>query len=182
MIITIRGPSGAGKTHLVREIMRDYPIIEPQFQHGRKKPLNYLLRRRSERSLVLLGHYEIANGGVDTLSSLSETYHLIRTFDNEGVDVLYEGKCMSDGATGPRALHQEGRDVRILYLNTPINVCVDSVRARGHRIAEKSITQVAWRCSREYETLGREHLIVQQATRERGLEIVREWLVEARHA
>jgi hypothetical protein len=180
MIITVRGPSGAGKSHLARVVMTRYPERVPQHSPGRRRPSSYLLRREGERELVVLGHYEIANGGTDTLGRLDEIYAEVRRHDDAGRNVMYEGKCMSDGATSVRALLAEGRDVRILYLSTPVEECVASVRSRGHSIADRSIVRVALRCSREYEKLRAEGARVEEADRQRGLERVLAWLEEGR--
>lgn len=181
MIITIRGPSGSGKSHLARAVMDEYGVRASYASPGRARPAGYLLRRGSRPELAVLGHYEIANGGTDTLGRLEEIYAEVRRHDDAGRDVLYEGKCMGDGLRNVQQLIGEDRDVRVVYLSTPVNVCVKSVRSRGHSIAETSILRVAMRCSREFAALTSceshcGNAIVVQKTRREAIVTLRAWL------
>lgn len=141
MIISIRGPSGSGKSTLVRTITECYDAAQQHFIVGRKKPLfmSYL-KLSLAKKLVVPGHYEIANGGVDTLPSLDAAYSLAREHDNKMTDVMMEGKCMSDGTTHiARVQHEKRSTIAIVHLDTSIEECLASVQRRGHNIALRSI-------------------------------------------
>jgi len=152
VIISLRGTSGSGKSHLVREVKRRYARSKPVYATGRRKPL-YVLHGRSEdgKCLVVPGHYEIANGGVDTLSTLDEAYNIARWADSCGHHVLMEGKNMSDGCGQVAALCVEGREVRVVHLDVSVEQCVASVRQRGHKISESSIRRTDAKVRREME-------------------------------
>jgi hypothetical protein len=101
---------------------------------GRKQPLGYLLGRGDNvepgKSLFIPGHYEVACGGCDTLDGYDTIYGLVRTAHAAGHDVLYEGLLISGESARPIALHNEGYPIQVIALNTPIDVCIDSINAR----------------------------------------------------
>lgn len=178
MIISLRGTSGSGKSTLVRKITALYAEGgTPVFVDGRRKAYYTVHQRERGRDLVVPGHYEIANGGIDTLPSLDAAYEIARIADREGHDVLMEGKNMSDGPPHALALWREGRDVRIVHVRVSLAQCVRSVRKRGHAIAENTIEHTMHKCERDavtFAVFGMSY--VRQEGRERCLEIVRGWL------
>jgi len=140
MIISLRGTSGCGKTHLVREIIRLYPYHRSWWAKNRKKPLYTVYGRNPKgRALVTPGHYEIANGGMDTLPTLDAGYGIALWAAMQHHDVLIEGKNMSDGLAHVDGLLSRGHDVRLVFIDEPLDVCIASVHMRGHDIAEESI-------------------------------------------
>lgn len=136
MIINLRGTSGSGKSHLVRSIMDRYPLRAPVRADvngkPRKQPIGYLLQRNEPgaRNLYVLGHYETACGGCDTLPSLDYVYEAVRRADSEGLDVLYEGIIVCDDVTRCSSLKSEGRQLLVVRLDTPIEVCLAGIQAR----------------------------------------------------
>ena len=71
-IINIRGTSGAGKSHLARRVMANYPVRKPVHVAGRKQPLYYEYEAPDHNvPLFVVGHYECACGGTDTMKRLS---------------------------------------------------------------------------------------------------------------
>lgn len=101
---------------------------------GRKQPTGYLLGRGEGnppgRSLFIPGHYEVACGGCDTLDGYETIYGMIRDAHKHGHDVLYEGLLISGESARPIALHTDGLPLTVFALNTPIDVCIDSINAR----------------------------------------------------
>lgn len=140
MIISLRGTSGSGKSHLVRQVVGLYERHRPVMLDGRLKPY-YEIHGRNPlgKCLVTPGHYQIANGGIDTLATLDQAYRIATWAERQGHDVLMEGKNMSDGVKNVNALVDEGLSVCVVVINTDVSLCVKSVRERGHKIAEKSI-------------------------------------------
>lgn len=170
MIISLRGTSGAGKSHLVRQVTDLYDKHRDVYTEGRIKPLYSIHGRNPDgRCLVTPGHYLIANGGVDTLPSLDEAYRIARWADRQGHDVLMEGKNMSDGVTLVNQLVADKFDVRVVVLNTPVNECVKAVRSRGHKIAEKSILKTFEKVMRDITKF---HCEVSVGDRQSSLELV----------
>jgi predicted kinase len=158
MIISLRGTSGAGKSHLARSIFEQYQTHREIGAEGRHRPL-YTLHGRllpdgiGRRTLMVPGHYLIANGGIDTLSTLDEAYGLARWANGLGHDVLMEGKCMSDGAARIVERARAGADARVVHINTPLEECVASVRARGHMISPQSIEKTYRKVERDIEAI-----------------------------
>ena len=179
MIISLRGTNGSGKSTIVREIMRMYRAEVKIEYRGRRRPVGYIMLPKdfSETRLFVPGHYEIANGGIDTLPSLDYAYGLIRVHALElGSHVLYEGKNMSDGVNGLVALHEEGLEVAVAWLREPVDLCVRSVRERGHKIKEETIRKLHDKCERQiniFRGYGIEHFVGDRAE---TLEQVKRWL------
>ena len=178
MIISLRGTSGSGKSTLVRKITA---LCEgggvPHHVDGRRKAYYTTHDRPDNKTLAVIGHYEIHNGGVDTLKTIDEAYTLARKLDHDGCDVLMEGKCMSDGQKWALETWRDGFDFRVAHLNTPVRLCVSGVRERGHSIAEHSIQRTYDKVARdvaEFQEAGMPH--VASGSRADIYAKVREWL------
>lgn len=133
-IITIRGTSGSGKSTLTRRIMELYTTKHGVTVPKRKNPLYYNLYRADGtlgRPLRVLGHYETATGGGDTISDgLDFIAQLVKDGHDDGMDVLYEGLVISSDFRRITDFHAAGIDTMIVVLNTPLQECLDSVQAR----------------------------------------------------
>lgn len=137
MIINIRGTSGSGKSYIVREVMRrvhgaKFAIKVP----GRRQPLLYRFGFSAPRGapphtyLSIIGHYETACGGCDTIHSLDRIYELVREEHGCGNHVLYEGLLLSAEVNRPVALHDAGYPLLVIGLDVPLQECIDSINAR----------------------------------------------------
>lgn len=162
-IINVRGTSGSGKTTLIRGVLTQYPFVNPMRIEGRKQPLYYIysgavdLEGAALPSLALLGHYESACGGCDTISkylpglavhnaeenktaqatqiegegnSYDTIFGLVRALYAVGYDVLYEGLLISGDMARTKALHADALPVSVVCLQLPIQECLDSVIGR----------------------------------------------------
>lgn len=133
MIIQIRGTSGSGKSTVVRQVMMRYNAGRAKVMRvGRKQPLGYILTPRDPalRKLFVVGHYETACGGCDTLPSYDASIELVREAHARGLDVLFEGLLISGEVRRCVQLHQHGLPYHVIGLEVPLEVCVDSVNAR----------------------------------------------------
>lgn len=130
-IITVRGTSGSGKTHAVRAIMGYYKNREAVYCEGRKRPLYYKLQHPSPggRELVVLGSYESACGGCDSISGIDYTFSLVREL-SPGRDLLFEGLLLSGECARTNRLAEDGFSVHAIYLTTPLEQCLASINAR----------------------------------------------------
>lgn len=134
MILSIRGTSGSGKTHLARLLLRSPGIYGPPVPHHverRKQPYFYIRPHlNGGRDLVVLGHYESATGGVDTISGNDIPFELVREHYAKDRDVFMEGLLLSAEQHRTAKLHEDGLPVRLFYLNTSLEDCLQSVRDR----------------------------------------------------
>lgn len=147
MLINIRGTSGSGKSTIVREVMKRYDAVKkiqqeeiyPSVLPGgevakpRKQPLAYLCTRLDERPLAVLGHYETACGGCDTLPTYDMIFDLVRRFDAQGFDVLFEGLLMSGDLKFTRALLEDASVSDLLVVGLTqitLDTCEASIRGR----------------------------------------------------
>jgi thymidylate kinase len=132
VIINIRGTSGAGKSHLVRSVMARYLNRKAVTVERRRQPLFYRLSDPSSpRPLMVLGHYETACGGCDTIKTVDEVYRLVRQGIGEAHNVLFEGIMVQDDVTRMVELANSGVDtVRVIFLTTPVEECLRAVQER----------------------------------------------------
>ncbi len=128
MIINIRGTSGSGKSTLVRNVMALYDSKMRIMKDGRKQPIGYFLSGKSH--LAIPGHYETACGGCDTINGLDNIYGLVRSAADTGTNVLFEGLIVCSDFKRLVQLKDDGYKVLVIGLNTPLDVCVDSVKQR----------------------------------------------------
>jgi hypothetical protein len=100
----------------------------------RKQPIGYILTKALHRPLALIGHYETACGGCDTITSMDDIYERVRAAASAGMDVLFEGLLISADANRIIALHQWAQEARealhVIALDTPLELCIDSVNQR----------------------------------------------------
>lgn len=130
MLINIRGTSGSGKSTLVREVTKLYTQRTAFRVEGRKQPLGYVFTRPSGRSLAVVGHYETACGGCDTIPSLDRIIELVRQSHIAGHDVLFEGLLIASEYTRTVQLHHDGLPLRVVQLTTPLDLCLESINLR----------------------------------------------------
>jgi thymidylate kinase len=137
MIINVRGTSGSGKSHLVRHIMGLYPEKEAVRLPGRKQPWYYICRNgQGTPELAVIGHYETACGGCDTVPSLDKVYELVQEHAAAGRHVMFEGLLLTNEVTRTKALP----DCRVIFLDISVEECLRSVNAR--RRARGEMTDV----------------------------------------
>lgn len=137
-IINIRGTSGSGKSHLVRQIMARYHQRIRIMEDGRKQPIMYLLNRNEGRPLIVIGHYESDCGGCDTISKMEKIFDLVRRAHREGADVIFEGLLISADVNRVAALHEEGLPLTVFAIDLPIEECLASVNGRRRAKAERT--------------------------------------------
>lgn len=128
-IIKILGPSGAGKTTVVRDLMKA----------GDTLPLNWGTDKIVAYSIVLpgagqnvfpIGSYEANCGGVDTIPKWQDVTERVDKFHPLG-HVIFEGLLQSTyyGSMGEWS-QQYGDNFIYAYLNTPLEVCMERLHAR----------------------------------------------------
>jgi hypothetical protein len=148
---------------LVRRIMRDYgwpeagggPLaVEPIVRPGRARPLGYRMRHPlRHRPLVVLGHYERASGGCDTIGvkdgGLAAVFRLAADYARSGHDVLIEGLQLSSEWAGSAALART-HPLHVLQLDTPPQTSALNL-ARRRRATRRAIPVFARAAAAESE-------------------------------
>lgn len=125
MIIQIRGTSGSGKTWAMRKVMEQLGEPEVQYVTGRKRPQTYFY----PGLVYVLGHYEIACGGCDTLGSVPQIFSLVETLlkpPSNARIILGEGLLLSEDVIWV----EKYRDSRIVFLTTSVEECLERVKQR----------------------------------------------------
>lgn len=132
MMINLRGTSGAGKSTVFTTFMKMVNAcgceVTPVFREGRRQPWFY--SARSPRPWRLLGHYETACGGCDTIKTVDEVYDLVRAGLAGGEVALFEGIMVQDDVKRAVAFNQEFGDMHVIALTTPIEECLSAIRDR----------------------------------------------------
>lgn len=130
-IVNIRGTSGSGKSTLVRKVMELYPDRTEVLVPGRKQPMMYVMRsERAPRPLAVLGHYNTACGGCDTIKTPDQVYEYLRASVGVGQDVLYEGIMVQDDVRRCAEVSSSLEPVNVIWLSTDIEECLRGVRSR----------------------------------------------------
>lgn len=132
MIINIRGTSGSGKTTAVKQLMALFPQKLNIKIEGRKQPIGYLLKHpERQRDLYVLGHYETACGGCDTINGMDLIYDYVRQGVAQNADVIFEGLLISAEVNRTVQLHKDyPEQLLVLALDTPLEVCIESINQR----------------------------------------------------
>lgn len=133
MIVQIRGTSGSGKSTIVRSYVEQATRVQKYTRAGRKQPIGYVLEGGllSSASIAVPGHYETACGGCDTLPSYDDAFGLIRAGAGLADHVLFEGLLVSEEVKRTVQLHRDfPGQLRVIFLNTPVDICLESIRAR----------------------------------------------------
>lgn len=131
MIIQLRGTSGSGKTTVMREVMDRLggtTAWKGIKKEGRKKPLYYRYNKQHPQ-IIVLGHYESACGGCDTIGSAAQvaelTDELVEKLRGPYV-ILQEGLLLSEDVKWTQLMP----DVYPVFLTTPLDRCLKQIRSR----------------------------------------------------
>lgn len=99
---------------------------------GRKKPLYYQSVRYCS-DIFVLGHYESACGGCDTIGSARHVFDLTQTIlqKYKGADypptvIIQEGLLLSEDVKWSSQL----QDLRVIFLTTPTERCIEQIKGR----------------------------------------------------
>jgi len=132
MIITIRGTSGSGKSHIVRELMKRLDPLTPNRREGRKQPLSYTGHNPlTGKPVTIIGHYETACGGCDTITQQQDIFDLVHEAATAGHDVIFEGLLLSiEVERTTKLVREHGHELVVLGIDIPLQLCLDSVNAR----------------------------------------------------
>lgn len=131
-IINVRGTSGSGKSTLVREVIGRYRQSAAFYKEGRKRPLYSVFwdHPKGYPALAVVGHYETACGGCDTITSQDEIYEIVRELSDMGYIVLFEGLLISAEFNRAKALSDDGYNLLVVHIEIPLEECVESVNSR----------------------------------------------------
>jgi hypothetical protein len=137
MIVQIAGTSGSGKTHVVRELMdwvvahRDGELYERFSGPDHKTTIGYdILSPIYMKPLHVVGSYEAASGGCDSIKDVSTIYEWVRDAHERGHNVLFEGLFAMNQTRGPAMARELPGMVTVLLLTTPLATCFASIDDR----------------------------------------------------
>lgn len=153
---------------------------------GPRKPEAYSLLLDKRKTLFLLGPYLTPAGGADCIQPYDNIIPLIEKYAQRG-HVLFEGVLVSKskGSVGTY-LEKYGKQAVLLFLDTPLQVCIDAVQQRRtdrddeRTLNPKNLTEAFKACVRVRKTLQNEGVLrILDISRENGLATILELLKEA---
>ena len=132
LLINLRGTSGSGKTTVARTFLNNFPNETLRKRDGKVAGVRIDVTGFTY-PLFLVGKYDNTCGGMDTVPTQVDCAELATKAYQMG-HVICEGLLASGvgpGATLPAALiSAAGPHVRFLCLNTPLELCIERVKAR----------------------------------------------------
>lgn len=191
IIINVRGTNGSGKSTIVQAILAKarnkrqiYGVL------GARQPEAYevyLTLGGKSVPLYVLGPYRTAAGGADCIQPFDLIPELIRKYAARG-DVLFEGVLVSktNGQVGA-CLAEYGKDAILLFLDTTLEECIDSVQirrdARGdaRKFNPHNLTEAYKSVQRVRKTLiGEDKLRIIDVHRGKAVDLILELLLKKR--
>lgn len=129
LIFNIRGTNGSGKSTVVRHFL---PGARPIYGLlGARDPEAYLCNLPwLKDNLYVLGPYRNRIGGCDRIRPFDNILTLLDKYAPRG-HIMFEGVLVSDnyGRVG-EWLESKGSASVVVFLDTPLEVCVERVKAR----------------------------------------------------
>lgn len=177
MIINIRGNNGSGKSFLARRFLQG-PVVSPIFGVlGGKRPEAYVTTVKN-KPLYVLGPYlpGVSTAGVDVLSKYLGMNGVVSLLDNyySRGNILFESVIISTlfGSVG-RWLAQHKSEVLVIFLDTPLEECIKSIKCRhGEMKTMSNLKRKSGGIGYINNLLRCEGLTVQDATRDSAYQLI----------
>lgn len=114
--------------------MERYSIRLPYHVEGRKQPAGYTCQFSSRdsspsKTLYVVGHYETACGGGDTMKGTDDVFDAVRRWADSNFDVIFEGIISQDDVLRTVELHRRHK-LKVIALRVPIEDCLAGIQAR----------------------------------------------------
>lgn len=129
MIIQIRGTSGSGKTWVIKNILDKYefkPIV-----NSKSEIQGYYSK---EVNLFIVGKYETACGGCDSIKTQDEIVRRIKRAYSKNWNIVFEGLICSHIARRYAELYlwlkERDTEVKFIFLSTPLEKCKKNINKR----------------------------------------------------
>lgn len=162
MIITLRATSGGGKSTIVFTLLDKFPHEEIKNEKG--KVVGYKVEASLNKPVYVVGPYRTKCGGTDALPKQQLIADMALEYHRLGGHVILEGLLLSGG--GPKAevtlRVTETGDYAHAFLDTPLEVCIERVKARraaagNDKPLNTANTEMKWgQCVSTYRTLKKE--------------------------
>jgi hypothetical protein len=105
-------------------------VTEATGKRGRAEIYRVATPAYMVKPLYVIGPYENACGGCDAIQPYSEIWPRVEKYAEEG-HVIFEGVLISTnyGTIGTSS-EKYGRDFVFAFLNTPLDICLERIKAR----------------------------------------------------
>jgi predicted kinase len=139
MILNIRGTHGSGKSTLVRKLLDSGTTMAAVNEDGSpsdaKRPAGYVVfglpGMKKGAAMYVVGPYETACGGADAIQPYDLIWPRVLEYARKG-HVIFEGALVSSsvGNIGREMAARRQKDCVVLFLDTPVQVCLDRIAKR----------------------------------------------------
>jgi len=163
-VINVRGPSGAGKTTVVRQLMEKRGLAVPIERPGKRRYEGYQVGP----GLRVVGDYRRACGGAEGMKD-AEIDRVVREYAQHG-SVIFEGLFVTNSVARWLQLALDHGNVVFAFLKPPLDVCIKRVVARRAAAGNDQ----PFNPRRLTETWNRQDFHVRRFTEEAGAQCV--WL------
>jgi hypothetical protein len=126
MLINLRGTSGSGKSTAALGLLARCPHRPIYGALGPRMPEGYVLR---DHRVFVIGPYASECGGCDRIQPFALIPQLIEKYAGQG-HVIFEGLLISTFYGDIGRLLMEAQESMVMFLDTPLEVCIRRVRAR----------------------------------------------------
>jgi shikimate kinase len=128
VIYNIRGTHGAGKSTIIQALMKQYDSVA--IGRPGKRPEGYKISAPEFRKPVyIVGPYATACGGCDAIQPYDLIWPRVLEYSKKG-HVVFEGALISTSVGSIGEAMAKRKDCVVLYLDTPVEVCIERVQAR----------------------------------------------------
>ena len=135
LIVQVRGTSGSGKSTIIKRIMSETTGWHSILQAGRRQPVRYVKQTytapATKFDITIIGHYESACGGGDTIGHAREIYEYIQEVQENRIYsvIIAESLLLSEDVKWTTQLYPPNQ-VKLLFLDTPLQTCWDRIDER----------------------------------------------------
>lgn len=139
MILAITGGHGSGKTHLVASVCRRFEHIDfvDDPRGLTRAPVAMLCGTHNGVRTAVIGQYvTMPFSGTDSGrfgGRVDELYAWMAGYSNQGRIVVAEGMLLAGTWRRLQTLTRQNHDVRVLYIDEPLDVCLSSIAERKAR-------------------------------------------------
>jgi len=148
-IVNLRGTNGSGKSTVARALIEAGETREidlAPYTTAAGKPRSVTGYAVPSLDLIVVGPYRTACGGCDAIKTQDLVKESVRLAANRAKHVFFEGIIISTLYSGYRVLSDElraaGHHYCWVYLDTPIDVCLERIQARnGGKLIKEALVE-----------------------------------------
>ncbi len=182
VVLTIQGTNGSGKSTVVRQLMNRVGIKRHlKDERGR----TWAYRLVTKTPMFVLGRYETACGGCDTIPTLDEAFHRVNKLAAMG-SVIFEGLLIGSSPRRLLSMVASMPNHKVIFagIDTPLARCIKRVEKRRHakgndKPLNPANLEAKYKGVKRTQEILKEHgMDVRSLPHKDALKMVIQWLVD----